>query len=171
MRTESKTNTSADVNTSCCTHLWVATYSNLWLLDFMAMTTKPRVQIFVRDCPLIYFIFTHGMVNIVGQICFIFTSDWLREWCTFSGLITEQSKEDTKQSHITFNTQLKLLWFINELLINWNNKYWRSSFTWVVQWINIFIVWEYSIIQWCKYCFDVTGFSYNAFISFSFLIQ
>ena len=33
-----------------------------------------------------------------------FTSEWLREWCKFSGPITEQSKPKLKLSQITLDT-------------------------------------------------------------------
>ena len=39
---------------------------------------------------------------------FSFVFDWLREWCTFCGPITEWSKAKIKQSWIIFNTQLKI---------------------------------------------------------------
>ena len=32
-----------------------------------------------------------------------FASDWLREWCEFSGPVTEQGKAKPKQSRITFD--------------------------------------------------------------------
>ena len=41
-------------------------------------------------------------------IDFFFASDWLREWCKFSGPITEGSKVKTKQP-ITFDSGLKIV--------------------------------------------------------------
>ena len=41
-------------------------------------------------------------------IDFCFASDWLREWCEFSGPITEGSKVKTKQP-ITFDSGLKIV--------------------------------------------------------------
>ena len=44
-------------------------------------------------------------------IGFDFASDWLREWCEFSGPIIGRTKARTKQSRISFETQLKSLFF------------------------------------------------------------
>ena len=41
-------------------------------------------------------------------IGFSFTSDWLTGWREFSRPITEPSETKTKQSRITFDTQLKI---------------------------------------------------------------
>ena len=38
------------------------------------------------------------------MIGYSFTSEWLREWCNFSGPITEQSKPKLKLSQITLDT-------------------------------------------------------------------
>ena len=51
--------------------------------------------------------------NVDDQVVtgFNFASDWLREWCEFSGPIIGRTKARTKQSRISFETQLKSLFF------------------------------------------------------------
>ena len=43
------------------------------------------------------------------MIGFSFASDWLTKWREYSGPITERSKAKPRQSQITFDSQLKLL--------------------------------------------------------------
>ena len=68
------------------------TFKNQW--ELKVKTTKlPEVQENAGD-------------QVVIDICF--ASDWLREWCEFSGPITEGSKVKTKQP-ITFDSGLKIV--------------------------------------------------------------
>ena len=96
------------------------TFKNQW--ELKVKTTKlPEVQENAED-------------QVVIDFCF--ASDWLREWCEFSGPITEGSKVKTKQP-ITFG----LLWiencFIN--LINYVSLvaflYWFYDSIWQTFWI------------------------------------
>ena len=56
--------------------------------------------------------------NASGQvvISFSFASDWLREWCQFSGPITERSKLFARFKRQTFSRSMDEVIFNNELI-------------------------------------------------------
>ena len=67
------------------------------------------------------------------MIGYSFTSEWLREWCKFSGPITEQSKPKLKLSQITLDTHKN---FSNSTLSIW--KLWEERNMVLVLFVLIF---------------------------------
>ena len=67
------------------------------------------------------------------MIGYSFTSEWLREWCKFSGPITEQSKPKLKLSQITLDTDKN---FSNSTLSIW--KLWEERNMVLVLFVLIF---------------------------------